>query len=293
MFFSKKKKEEEKMKQIKEEIKELIDNADACLIFTGAGMGIDSGLSVFRGKEGLWEKYPDAKGLNLGFKDLANPNNYALYPEVVMPFYLDRYKSYVNAEPHSGYYELFGFAETLPFKYFTITSNVDGMFEKAGFDKDRIHEEHGSIHHWQCSNYHCSRTHKEKGLVDISNKNLDDFDALRCGHCNERLRPNICMFFDADWMDSIYDKQENLERRYMNNLLEKKKVNVVVIEIGAGEDIRTIRSKSELAAFDFYTKLIRINPDQEESFSDKYTIHINESAAKGISMLFDHLDEKK
>ena len=75
------------------------------------------------------EKYPEAGKLGLSFGDLANPNNYQKYPEVVIPFYLDRYNSYKNAEPHSGFYELLGYASGLKDGYFCVTSNVDGLFK--------------------------------------------------------------------------------------------------------------------------------------------------------------------
>lgn len=275
---------------MKNEISDIIKNADACLIFTGAGMGVDSGLSVFRGNEGLWEQFPDAKNLNLSFQGLANPQNYDKHPNVVIPFYLKRHDAYVNADPHSGYYELFGFVSSLPNKYFITTSNVDGLMQKTGFEKERIHEEHGSIMHWQCSSYKCSHEQGVEGLVNILDFDVRDIDALKCKHCEDRLRPNICMFYDMSWMDSIYNTQEILFQKYYNNLLEKRHKNVAVIEIGAGEAIRTIRSKAENCAYELNTKLIRINPDQNESFSDKYTIHVNKGAAEGISQVLSSVD---
>lgn len=37
---------------------ELIVQADALIIAAGSGMGVDSGLPDFRGKEGFWKAYP-------------------------------------------------------------------------------------------------------------------------------------------------------------------------------------------------------------------------------------------
>ncbi len=34
-----------------------IQEADAIIILAGAGMGVDSGLPDFRGKEGFWKAY--------------------------------------------------------------------------------------------------------------------------------------------------------------------------------------------------------------------------------------------
>ena len=49
------------------EIKQIINEAQAILITAGAGMGVDSGLPDFRGNEGFWNAYPLAKKLTLGF----------------------------------------------------------------------------------------------------------------------------------------------------------------------------------------------------------------------------------
>ena len=50
-----------------------IRESDALLITAGAGMGHDSGLPTFRGKEGLWKAYPYFKKVNMSFSDAANP----------------------------------------------------------------------------------------------------------------------------------------------------------------------------------------------------------------------------
>ena len=42
-------------------ITDLIHNCSGLLIGAGAGMGVDSGLPDFRGKEGFWRAYPPKK----------------------------------------------------------------------------------------------------------------------------------------------------------------------------------------------------------------------------------------
>lgn len=37
---------------------ELIAQSDALIVAAGAGMGVDSGLPDFRGKDGFWKAYP-------------------------------------------------------------------------------------------------------------------------------------------------------------------------------------------------------------------------------------------
>jgi len=66
--------------------KMLIDKADSIIILSGAGMGADSGLPVFRSDDGLWEYYPFLKELNLNFKTIADPESFIKYPEAASKF---------------------------------------------------------------------------------------------------------------------------------------------------------------------------------------------------------------
>lgn len=277
-------------KKQQEEIAKILSKAEDCLIFTGAGMGVDSGLKVFRGNDGLWEQFPDARNLNFSFQDLANPQNYTKYPEVVIPFYLERYKSYRDNEPHWGFQVLLDYVNSLKGSYFAITSNVDGHFTKSGFDPLKVYEEHGSINLWQCSHFSCSFKAGVDGLVDISSHNLNDIENLKCERCRSYLRPNLLMFYDMDWVSSIYDKQSSRKAAYYYSLLERKKGKTLVIEVGAGTNLRMIRSASEQAAYELNTKLIRINPGDLEhtEVNDPEIINLKMSALDGIVEVFEH-----
>lgn len=277
----------EKEKQ-KELINKLISSAEDCLIFAGAGMGVDSGLKVFRGNHGLWSEFPDAKDLNFSFADLANPQNYIKHPEVVMPFYIKRYESYRDNEPHQGFKLLLNYVEKLKGSYFVTTSNVDGHFQKSGFNTDKIYEIHGSISNWQCTGYSCSFKAGVDGLEDIATKDLSCIHNLVCKRCGDFLRPNLLMFYDIDWISSVYDKQSSRKAQYYYDLQDKKRSKTLVIEIGAGTKLRSIRSESEAAAYDLNTHLIRIDPGELETteINDPNIINIQLSALEGLQELF-------
>jgi len=72
----------------------LIKNSEALLITAGAGMGIDSGLPDFRGKEGLWKAYPYFKEAGMSFTDAANHDFFRRDPHKFWFFYGHRYNSY-------------------------------------------------------------------------------------------------------------------------------------------------------------------------------------------------------
>ena len=46
-----------------EKLKSFLDSSNSLLVAAGAGMGVDSGLPDFRGKEGFWNVYPHWQSL--------------------------------------------------------------------------------------------------------------------------------------------------------------------------------------------------------------------------------------
>src|SRR4051812_16277160 len=111
-------------------------------------MGVDSGLPDFRGPEGFWRAYPPYRALGLRFEELADPVHFADDPALAWGFYGHRLALYRGTVPHPGFAVLLGWARQRP--TWVFTSNVDGQFQKAGFDPGQVAECHGSIHDLQC-----------------------------------------------------------------------------------------------------------------------------------------------
>ncbi len=129
---------------------EAVAKADALIVAAGAGMGVDSGLPDFRGDEGFWRAYPPYARLGMSFVELANPAGFFRDPELAWGFYGHRRALYRETTPHRGFAILRRWIERLPVGGFTVTSNVDGQFQAAGFDPDALYEVHGTIHRDQC-----------------------------------------------------------------------------------------------------------------------------------------------
>lgn len=49
----------------------LIYQAKAILVIAGAGIGVDSGLPDFRGKDGFWKAYPPLKEKGLSLPEMV------------------------------------------------------------------------------------------------------------------------------------------------------------------------------------------------------------------------------
>jgi len=240
-----------------------LEEATALLICAGAGMGVDSGLPDFRGNEGFWRAYPPFARLGLSFIDMANPSWFRRDPELAWGFYGHRLHLYRTTEPHSGFTALLRFGRSLPRGFFVFTSNVDGQFQKAGFPEESIAECHGSIHQLQCSRP-CSRSIWPADGTEI----LVDEDTFRaapplplCPACGEVVRPNILMFGDWAW---ISDRSSAQEERLEDWLGQVDGSRLVIVEIGAGTAVPTVRMLSERTAARLQATLVRINPREPQ-----------------------------
>jgi NAD-dependent SIR2 family protein deacetylase len=129
----------------------LVRDADALLIGAGAGIGVDSGLPDFRGDHGFWRAYPPLAARGIRFAEIANPHSFDADPALAWGFYGHRLALYRATVPHEGFAILKALGASLPHGAFVFTSNVDGQFQRAGFDPGHIVEHHGSIHHLQCT----------------------------------------------------------------------------------------------------------------------------------------------
>ena len=248
-----------------------IRSCSALVIATGAGMGVDSGLPDFRGDEGFWNAYPPFRELGLSFVDLADPRWFTQNPAQAWGFYGHRLELYRRTEPHAGYQILKHWADSKAHGCFSFTSNVDCHFQTAGFDTNRIVECHGSFSHLQCRQP-CNKSLWSSADTNIS---IDESTMLAnnplpmCPDCNSISRPNILMFGDFNW---IGDRtQDQLDR--MNSWLSKiPKNEIVIIEIGAGTAVPSVRRLSDGLILQKSATLIRINPREPKGLDGTISI---------------------
>ena len=248
-------------------VAELMAGAEALLITAGAGMSADSGLPVFRGNEGFWRAYPPLAAQLISFERMAQPDWFVDRPRMAWAFYGHRQQLYREALPHPGYAILRQWAARATAGSFVATSNVDGQFFKAGFALDAVTERHGSIHRLQCQ-APCTQETWEASVadLDIDLASLEARGELpRCPHCGAVARPNILMFNDTNWVSDVMQQQN---RAFDAWLARTRGRRLVILEIGAGSAIPTIRRIGERAAQRPRTTLIRINPEEREGEDD-------------------------
>lgn len=240
---------------------ELIAQADALIVAAGAGMGVDSGLPDFRGTEGFWRAYPVLGREKVDFYSIACPDAFHTAPRRAWGFYGHRLQLYRATRPHAGFDILKRWGQARPLGLSVFTSNVDGQFQKAGFAPDSVHECHGSIAHLQCMAPCCSAIWP----ADAFEPDVDTAQCLlrnappACPHCGGLARPNILMFNDSDWLEARAEAQAARLEKWLARVRRP-----VVVELGAGTAIPSVRHFSQRLVREFGARLVRINPRECE-----------------------------
>ena len=142
------------------------------VIFSGAGISAESGISTFRDNGGLWDKYD--------VKEVATSEAWRNNPELVLRFYNERRKAVLEASPNAAHKAIVELEKK--YDVTVITQNVDDLHERAG-SKKVIHL-HGEIRK--------SRSTYDPNLIyNIKGWELNPGDRCEQG---SQLRPHIVWF---------------------------------------------------------------------------------------------------
>ena len=163
---------------------------------------------------------------------------------------------------------------------------VDGQFQKAGFAPERIHECHGSIHHLQCS----ANCQDRIWSADVLTPNIDaaacqwQGELPHCPDCGALARPNILMFGDWNWNE----RRSQAQHERLDAWLEQLPQPPLVLEIGAGRAIATVRHFSERLQRQG-SPLLRINP-QEVNVHNPKAVEIALGALEALQSIAQQLE---
>ena len=257
---------------------EALRGARALVVTSGAGMGVDSGLPDFRGDQGFWQAYPPYRRLGLSFVDCANPEHFERDPAFGWGFYGHRAALYRSTEPHPGFGMLRRWIDRLGLAAFVVTSNVDGQFQKAGFPEEAVLEIHGSIRHLQCCTP-CNGEIWEAGApVEVDLATMRARDVPRCPACGGVARPNILMFGDMAWLPGRSEAQRRRFERFAEAHGEEPSV---VVEMGAGTAVPSIRWTTEQLGRGEGALVVRINPREPQIAAPHLSLPVG--ALEGLS----------
>ena len=144
------------------------------VVFTGAGMSIESGIPTFRGPEGLWSRY-DPRCLDIGYFRTHTRDAWIKIKEIFFDFM-------GQAEPNAGHRAL-AEMEAGGFVRSVITQNIDTLHQAAG--SRRVLEFHGTI-----AAMRCIRCGHRVPSRSVSLKVLPPW----CEKCNGILKPDFVFF---------------------------------------------------------------------------------------------------
>ncbi len=204
----------------------LIRQAAHCLVFTGAGVSVESGIPPFRGAGGIWEKYDP---------EILEINYFKQHPEQSWKFIRNIfYKEMSRAVPNQGHLLLADLQRAGHIKCL-ITQNIDGLHQQAGSMK--VIEYHGSVRRLVCIG--CGR------IVNSGDFWLEPVPG--CRKCHSLLKPDFIFFGEPLSEEVLRDVQ-----------IELSKTDLLIVIGASGEVWPAARIPFE--AKQRGAKIIEVNP---------------------------------
>ncbi|MBO4675010.1 MAG: NAD-dependent deacylase [Elusimicrobiaceae bacterium] len=214
----------------------LIKNATAGVVFTGAGISVESGIAPFTGTGGLWNQY-DPKYIEINFFTMHPQESWR---EMKKIFFNDMH----DATPNKAHEVAASLEKRGNFKG-VITQNIDGLHQKAG--SKNVQEFHGTIYTLSC--VRCGKQYK---LADI-----DLSQDPPCCSCSGVLKPNFVFYGEGI-----------PPAAYQNSLTLAQNCDVMLIVGTAGQVMPAC--SMPLVAKEYGAKIIEVNP-QPSSFTNSIT----------------------
>lgn len=245
--------------------KKVIQEADYIIIGAGAGLSTAAGLEY--SGENFKKNYKEYKE-RYNFQDLYSASFYpfetqeekwAFWAKLIK---LNRY----NEKPLKLYQELYNIVNKK--EYFVITTNVDGQFEKAGFNKDKLFIVQGDYGFLQCEDachnkLYYNEEMVEKWLKNTKNCKIPSDLVPKCPVCGKNMDMNLRK--DANFVQD--ENWYNQSEKYEDFLNKTKENKVVLLEIGVGFNTPgIIRFPFEQIVYNnLKSTLIRINKDYPQT----------------------------
>ena len=169
---------------------EMLREAHAAVVLTGAGVSVPSGIPDFRtpGK-GIWEK--------VNPMEVAHIDAFRREPDRFWQFYGQRFASLVDVEPNPAHFAI-AEIERRGLIRGVVTQNVDRLHRKAG--SRNVIEVHGSIE-WSV----CPECGGRVSLDRVLEVLAEHPGAPECTACIAPLKPDVVLFGEMLPEDAISD----------------------------------------------------------------------------------------
>lgn len=152
------------------------------IVFTGAGISTESGISDYRSKGGIWDQFRPVYFDEFMSSEEARTEYWRQKTEL--------YHDLRNAAPNAGHMaisELYekGLIEAV------ITQNIDGLHQESGLPGDKVIELHGNTRRIRCMS--CGKISSE----DEAQKRVEAGDLAPECECGGYLKPDTVSFGQA------------------------------------------------------------------------------------------------
>jgi len=229
----------------------LIKNAEYGVVFTGAGVSVESGIAPFTGAGGLWNQY-DPKFIDINFFYMDPKRS---WEEMKKIFFNDMH----DASPNKAH-EVIARLEQKKMVRGVITQNIDGLHQRAG--SKNVQEFHGTIHTLSCLK--CARKYNLKE-TDIS------------------VNPPLCACGGILKPDFVFYGEGIPTLAYQNSLEMAQNADVMIIVGTAGQVMPAC--SLPYTAKEFGAKIIEVNP-QPSAFTHAITdFYFQQKAAEFFAAL--------
>ncbi|MBI2375661.1 MAG: NAD-dependent protein deacetylase of SIR2 family [Deltaproteobacteria bacterium] len=211
-----------------------LGSAERVLVGAGAGMSIDAGID-YSDRKAFRERFPAM--VRRGFSAQVELIGYDEWtPEVKWGYLALALEQSLRRLGRAEVYERLG-SLLAKVSSFVLTSNVDGLFARNGFDPERIFTPQGSSSLLQCMKPCTSETwpvgpvlDKLLPLIDPVTQEVTDSRAIpSCPRCGGDLFLNVRAgrwFVEAPYVGQ--------SRRFREWVSEASRHDLLVLEIGAG-----------------------------------------------------------
>jgi len=247
-----------------------LKDADAVLIGAGAGLSAAAGFN-FADRVAFAKNYPGM--LQYGFRcKLDMMARIDLPQDLLWGYYLPHVKEVrFQTAPAGVYGQLLALVSRVG-DYFVKTTNADGLFERTGFERQRIFTPQGDYARFQCL-VPCTQETWETAslfarhipLIDPKTQWLPLGQSPACPRCGGPTFLNVRggdWFVDAPYVDGA--------RRYKEWLARVANKKLVILDVGSGFNTPGwIRWPAEqLVRSNPAARLLRINLDHPEVPAD-------------------------
>lgn len=246
---------------------ETVRSADALLIGAGAGLSAAAGYD-FTSPERFAQDYPGM--LQYGFtQKLQMMANFSVGENLLWGYYLQNVAEtrFDAGEPHPIYQALKQLSARFT-SWFVVTTNVDALFERNGFDREHVYTPQGDYGRGQCRRPCTTETWSSQPWIDKLLPQVDRKTQLladellpRCPNCGGPVFFNVRC---AHWF--VEEPWENGRRNWEQWLTNNRGKKILSVDIGSGFNTPMwVRwPLEEITSRNPENRLIRLNRDQPE-----------------------------